>query len=94
MSEISIVIPLSAIQGADTMSPTDLAAFLADSISVREELGRVINDYNSLVESYNSAGNNLQLILDELDGFERVQALRAFVESLRSLRRMKKVTGE
>jgi hypothetical protein len=86
MSDISIVIPLEALPDGVPLDGPSLIAALQDTASARREADQTKEAYNSLIKTWNSMGTNLELILDELDGFDKVQALRQFVQTLKDAR--------
>lgn len=90
-NEIRISLPLSAIQGADSMSPAALVEFLSNAVDIRADRDQVVMEYNQLVDSTNSAGRNLERILDEVSNdWDRVRALRQFAAEMKTMQRMKR----
>lgn len=91
MSELSIVIPLSMLPPDFPLETTELLAALTESGKLRQDVEQFKSRYNALVREWNTAGNSLELILDEVEGFEKARALRAFVQTLKD-KRMLEVT--
>lgn len=89
MTEISIVLPLSALQGV-TLTPEAIVENLSNAVQLKEQLSASITQYNELVDVVNSLGGSLTVILDETEGFDKVRALRNFAEELKGVRRMKR----
>ena len=88
MSEIQIILPLSAIQGAESMSPAELTEFLSNATNLREEVAQIKEEYNQLVQGINSSGRNLERILDEVEGLEKYRALRTFANEMKQMQVM------
>lgn len=83
MDQISVVIPLSAIAGAANFSPSELAATLANSSTIKQQLEQTQNRCNTLTQTLSAAGRNLQLILDEVpDPFDKAKALRQLAKEI------------
>lgn len=91
MSDIQIVVPLSALPEETEMTAEGILRAFSDAESAREasqallaERSQLIQRYNQLAQRVNAAGRDLERILDEVDDpFHKAQALRAFAAELK-----------
>lgn len=90
MSEVQLIIPLSAVAGAASLTAEGLAEQLTKTIEYKQRYEGLVVDYNGLVQLLNSTGASLEHILDEVEGFDQAKALRGFISELKSLRRLEK----
>lgn len=80
MSDISINIPLSLFgENADL---NNIVKDLRDLEALRTESEANKARYNALVTDVQAAGRNLTLILNEVEGFDQVRALRNFAQGM------------
>jgi len=86
MSDISILIPLSALPEGVPLDSTSLIEALQDTAEARREADQLKAEYNALIRVWNSIGTNLELILDEVEGMAKHQALRNLVQTLKEKR--------
>jgi hypothetical protein len=85
-NEIQLVVPLSALPQDTELTPESVMRTLSDSVNARAEAQQHKDSYNALIQTIQSAGNSLTLILDEVDNeFEKVKALRKFAAELKDL---------
>lgn len=81
---IQVIIPLDMFPEDTDMTVEGLLRTLGDAQTARAAANHYKELYNALAQQMQSAGNSLQLILDEVDGeWERVQALRRFAEEMK-----------
>lgn len=84
MSEIQIIVPMSAFAEGTELTPAGIAATLQDTVAARAEAEQTKVRYNTVVSDLRSAGNSLSLILTEVDDeYEKLKALRRFAEELK-----------
>lgn len=85
MSDIQVIIPLSALPEGTTLTAEGINEALGGIVDSRAEADHYKEKYNELVATAKAAGKSLELILDEVnDSFERAKALRGFVAELKS----------
>jgi len=92
MSEIQIILPLSAIAGISTdLNAQTIMQNLNDSMQYKQDLNSLIEAYNNLVYTLNGAGRNIDLILDEVDDqYEKARALRKLAAEFKNFRQMQR----
>lgn len=82
-TEISIIIPLSAIADSTDLSPSQLLTALSTSVETKHQVEQAQNRCNTLISALTAAGRNLQLILDEVsDPFDKAKALRKLAKEI------------
>lgn len=86
MSDIQILIPLSALPEGTTLTAEGINEALGGIVDSRAEIDQMKARYNELADAVKSSGKNLNLILDDInDSFERAKALRRFAAVMISL---------
>ena len=89
MTELSIVVPLSALPPGVELTAEGLLAALTDGESYRVQADEAKADaaqhkqrYNDLVAAVQPAGRDLTRILDEVEGYDQARTLRRFAQEL------------
>jgi hypothetical protein len=82
MSEIQIIVPLSAFGENVDLTPEGITKTLTETVEARNAAEQSKERYNALVSEVQSAGRSLTLILDEVEGFAQAQALRSFAREM------------
>ena len=86
MTEISVVVPLSAISGAGKLSPDEIVVTLQNSVKFKHEAEVAESKLDSLKKILVTSGRSLQLILDEVtDPYDKAQALRKLAKEMQDI---------
>ena len=90
MSEIQILLPLSVLQGAESLTPEGIAEHLSNAVKLKDEADQLRTAYNEVVAVLNAAGGSLEHIINEVSGFEQARAIRGFIAELKAARRLQR----
>lgn len=85
MSGLQLIIPLDNLPEDTELTTQGILALLTDAEKHRGQANFYKETYNNLVTAVQSAGRNLTLILEDVDEWHRVQALRNFATEMTTM---------